>query len=135
MKPSDHPTNQTRDCPRDYRTMVTDLIDSGMGEEGRLRFILECIDKSKPLFNTDMMFLESMSGLLELKIQRLQNTSKITDTPQKDNSRTLISDESLDKHLDKITLRENTKTTKIHHIIPTMIPEEKKSLFRRIFSK
>ena len=40
--------------------MATDLLNSGMGDEGRLKFILSCIEKNKPLYKTDIRFLESM---------------------------------------------------------------------------
>ena len=59
----------------DYKTMATDLLDSGMGDDGRLRFILGCIEKNKPLYKTDIRFLEHMTGLLETRIQRLQKGS------------------------------------------------------------
>jgi len=118
--------------------MVTDLIDSGIGEEGRLQFILECIDKNKPLYKTDVKFLESLTISLDLKIQKLENNSTkkstMTDTQnQKTHSKTLLTDEFLDEHIDKIESKNNNnfKTTKIH-IIPT---NKQKSFFRRIFSK
>jgi len=119
--------------------MVTDLIDSGIGEEGRLGFILECIDKNKPLYKTDIKFLESLTVYLDLKIKKLdgnrsKNNSVVIDTlNQKNPPKTLLTDEFLDAHLDKIESKNNTnsKTTKIH-IIPT---NKKKSFFRQIFSK
>lgn len=88
------------DYTRDYRTMTTDLIDSGIGEEGRLQFILECIDKNKPLYKTDIKFLESLTKQLDLKIKKLDNNPKIK--PINHPKTTLLSDEFLDKHLDKI---------------------------------
>lgn len=121
-----------------YRVMVTDLIDSGIGEEGRLQFILECIDKNKPLYKTDIKFLESQTISLDLKIKKLESNSAkkstMTDTQnQKTHSKTLLTDEFLDEHIDKIESKNNnnSKTAKIH-IIPT---NKQKSFFRRIFLK
>ena len=117
--------------------MVTDLIDSGIGEEGRLQFILECIDKNKPLYKTDIKFLESQTISLDLKIKKLESNSAkkstMTNTQnQKTHSKTLLTDEFLDEHIDKIeSNNNNSKTTKIH-IIST---NKQKSFFRRIFSK
>ena len=186
----------------DYQTMATDLLNSGMGDSGRLRFILECIAKDKPLYNTDKRFLETLSKTLELKIQKLQTGTqkaskqkraaktpkkKVTAEAKKESkttaaaadtttrtkakkeskttaaaadtttrtgpktakqtdvdvdvaaatnntkdarSRTLISDEHLDKHIDQINEKRN----------PNRAPEEpirkrKKSFFGRLFSK
>jgi hypothetical protein len=122
-----------------YRAMVTDLIDSGVGEEGRLGFILDCIDKNKPLYKTDIKFLESLTVSLDLKIKKLgvgntKKNSTIADTPkQKNPPKALLTDELLDKHLDKIESKNNNnpKASKIH-IIP---PNKKKPFLRRIFSK
>jgi len=109
--------------------MVTDLIDSGIGEEGRLQFILQCIDKNKSLYKTDIKFLESLTEQLDLKIKKL-------DTTQKNNTskhpKTLLSDEFLDRHLDKIESKKKNVKTSQHSTIPT---RKKKSIFRRIFSK
>ena len=92
----------------DYYSMATDLIDSGIGEEGRLEFILECIDKNKPLYKTDIRFLESLTKQLDLKIKRLDvdKKDKNIDKKAQDCAHTpktnLLSDEFLDKHLTKL---------------------------------
>ena len=103
---SNHTKTHHRDNTRNYHTMTTDLIDSGIGEEGRLRFILECIDKNKPLYKTDIKFLESMTEQLESKIKRLEgnNAKRNTATStlkEKNHPKILLSDEFLDEHLDK----------------------------------
>ena len=43
----------------DYHSMAMELLNSGIGDEGRLKFILECISNNKPLYNTDIRFLEN----------------------------------------------------------------------------
>ncbi len=79
--------------------MATDLLNTGMGDEGRLKFILSCIEKNKPLYKTDIRFLESMTDQLEWRIERLQGN---TDAKQKEkHSRTLISNKELDQILDR----------------------------------
>ena len=79
--------------------MATDLLNAGMGDEGRLKFILSCIEKNKPLYKTDIRFLESMTDRLEWRIKRLQGN---TDAKQKEKqSRTLISNKELDEILDR----------------------------------
>jgi len=60
--------------------MATDLLNAGMGDEGRLKFILSCIEKNKPLYKTDIRFLESMTNQLEWRIERLEGN---TDSKQK----------------------------------------------------
>ncbi|KAF6249296.1 hypothetical protein HX860_06140 [Marine Group I thaumarchaeote] len=104
--------------------MATDLLNTGMGDEGRLKFILSCIEKNKPLYKTDIRFLESMTDQLEQRIQRLQGN---TDAKQKENdSRTLISNKELDEIIDG----KNAKSTEMY------TPVRKKSSFlARLFSK
>ena len=113
--------------------MATDLLNSGIGDVGRLKFILECIANNKPLYKTDKIFLKYMSDVLELKIQRLQSTSRITDEIQEKNTRTLISDECLDEYLDKVISRENIKTAEMKQSILPIT--KKKSFFKRLFLK
>lgn len=69
-----------------------------------------------------MMFLESMNNQLESKIQKLQKT--MPTKPKQ--SRTLILDEHLNKHIEKI-IKKNSKKAKIQTVI------EKKSFFARLF--
>ena len=61
--------------------MATDLLNAGMGDEGRLKFILSCIEKNKSLYKTDIRFLESMTDQLEWRIERLKGN---TDAKQKE---------------------------------------------------
>ena len=103
--------------------MATDLLNSGIGDEGRLKFILSCIEKNKPLYKTDIRFLESMTDQLEWRIERLQGN---TDAKQKEKqSRMLISNKELDEIID----RKNAEST-------MYTPERKKSsLLARLFSR
>ncbi len=104
--------------------MATDLLNTGMGDEGRLKFILSCIEKNKPLYKTDIRFLESMTDQLEQRIQRLQGN---TDAKQKENdSRTLISNKELDEIIDG----KNAKSTEMYTPI-----RKKSSFLARLFSK
>ena len=104
--------------------MATDLLNTGMGDEGRLKFILSCIEKNKPLYKTDIRFLESMTDQLEWRIERLEGN---TDSKQKEkDSRTLISN----KELDEIIARKNAKSTEMY------TPVRKNSSFlARLFSR
>jgi len=103
--------------------MATDLLNTGMGDEGRLKFILSCIEKNKPLYKTDIRFLESMTDRLEWRIARLKGN---TDAKQKEKqSRTLISNKELDEIID----RKNANTE-------MYTPVRKKSSFlARLFSR
>ena len=154
----------------DYYAMATDLLNSGMGDSGRLKFILECIAKDKPLYKTDIIFLESMNSKLEAKIQKLQTSAatpkvvkqkKVEEVPkvvkqkaEKDapkvvkqkkteeasnvvkqksgKTKTLISDEHLDQHLDQFSNKNNTRKTRAPS---TIEKKKKKSFFARLFSK
>ncbi len=106
-----------------HKTMATDLLNAGMGDEGRLKFILSCIEKNKPLYKTDIRFLESMTDRLEWRIERLKGN---TDAKQKEkHSRTLISNKELDEILD----RKNAEST-------MYTPVRKNSSFlARLFSR
>ena len=169
----------------DYYAMATDLLNSGMGDSGRLKFILECIAKDKPLYKTDIIFLESMNSKLEAKIQKLQTSvaapkaasqkKVVKDVPKaasqkkaeeapkvvkqkkavKDapkvvkqkkteeapnvvkqksgKTKTLISDEHLDQHLDQLSNKNNTRKTRAPSTIEKK--KKKKSFFARLFSK
>ena len=156
----------------DYYAMATDLLNSGMGDSGRLKFILECIAKDKPLYKTDIIFLESMNSKLEAKIQKLQTSAatpkvvrqkKVEEAPkvvkqkkaEKDapkvvkqkkteeapnvvkqksgKTKTLISDEHLDQHLDQLSNKNNTRKTRAPSTIEKK--KKKKSFFARLFSK
>jgi len=55
--------------------MATDLLNAGMGDEGRLKFILSCIEKNQPLYKTDIRFLKSMTDQLEWRIERLKGNT------------------------------------------------------------
>ena len=103
--------------------MATDLLNAGMGDEGRLKFILSCIEKNKPLYKTDIRFLESMTDRLEWRIERLKGN---TDAKQKEKqSRTLISNKELVEIID----RKNAEST-------MYTPVRKKSSFlARLFSR
>ena len=155
----------------DYYAMATDLLNSGMGDSGRLKFILECIAKDKPLYKTDIIFLESMNSKLEAKIQKLQTSAatpkvvrqkkveevpkvvkqkKVEEVPkvvkqkkaEKDapkvvkqksgKTKTLISDEHLDQHLDQLSNKNNTRKTRAPS---TIEKKKKKTFFARLFSK
>ncbi len=102
--------------------MAMDLLNSGIGDEGRLKFILECIAKNKPIYKTDMMFLESMNNKLEHKIKTLTKG----DTKQEAHPKTLISDKELDEIIDKNNLKNTEKIAPLR---------KKRSLFARIFSR
>ncbi len=106
--------------------MATDLLDSGMGDAGRLGFILECIKKEKPLYRTDMMYLESKSTQLDDKIQKLQDNTVKPAKHATNDSKPLISDKDLDEILDRQNARNANSITHV---------KKKKSLIARIFSR
>ena len=103
--------------------MATDLLNAGMGDEGRLKFILSCIEKNKPLYKTDIRFLELLSNRLEQKIEMLKGN---TNAKQKEkHSKTLISNKELDEIID----RKNAKSTMYTPV------RKKRSLLSRVFSR
>jgi len=104
--------------------MATDLLNAGMGDEGRLKFILSCIEKNKPLYKTDIRFLELMTNQLEWRIERLEGN---TDSKQKEkHSRTLISNKELDEIID----RKNAESTERYTPV-----RKKNSFLARLFSR
>ena len=104
--------------------MATDLLNAGMGDEGRLKFILSCIEKNKSLYKTDIRFLESMTDQLELRIERLKGNT-VAKQKEKD-SRTLISDTELDEIID----RKNAESTEMYTPV-----KKKSSYLARLFSR
>ena len=103
--------------------MAIDLLNTGIGDEGRLKFILSCIEKNKPLYKTDIRFLESMTDHLEWRIQRLKGN---TDAKQKEaHFKTLISNKELDEIIDR----------KDAERIEYMPVRKKRSFLARLFSK
>jgi len=104
--------------------MAIDLLNTGMGDEGRLKFILSCIQKNQPLYKTDMKFLESLTNQLEQRIERLKGN---TNAKQKENhSRTLISNKELDEIID----RKDTESTEMYAAV-----RKKSSFLARLFSR
>ena len=106
--------------------MAIDLLNTGMWDQGRLRFIIECIEKNKPIYKTDKAYLESINEQLEEKIQKLQGNTVKTTEPKKNNSKTLISDEDLNEIIDK----QRSETVKISTPV-----RKKKPFLARLFSK
>ena len=106
--------------------MAIDLLNTGMWDQGRLRFIIECIEKNKPIYKTDKAYLESINEQLEDKIQKIQGSVIRTTESKKDHPRTLISDEDLDKIID----RQKSKTVKTNTRI-----RKNKSFLARLFSR
>ncbi len=107
-----------------YKTMATDLLNAGIGDEGRLKFILSHIEKNRPLYKTDIKFLESMTEHLEWRIERLKGN---TDTKQKEkHSRTLISNIELDEILDRRDVESAEKHTHVR---------KKRSFLAKLFSR
>jgi len=100
--------------------MATDLINAGMGDKGRLEFILECLQKDKPLYNTDSKYLREKYDTFEAKLEILSGKKKT--------GKTLVSDSTLDKIVDQAISKENSSK-----ILSSQNKE--KSFFARLFSK
>lgn len=110
----------------DYKKMAIDLLNTGMWDQGRLRFIIECIENNKPIYKTDKAYLESIHEQLEDKIQKLQGSTVKTTEPKKKDPRALISDEVLDEIIDK----QRSEMVKISTPV-----RKKKSFLARLFSR
>lgn len=89
----------------EYHAMATDLINAGMGDRGRLEFILECLQKDKPLYNTDSKYLREKYDTFEAKLEILSGKKK---------TKTLVSDSVLDEIVDQAISKENSSK-----ILPT----------------
>jgi len=99
--------------------MATDLINAGMGDRGRLEFILECLQKDKPLYNTDSKYLREKYDTFEAKLEILSGKKK---------TKTLVSDSVLDEIVDQAISKENSSK-----ILSSQSKE--KSFFARLFAK
>ena len=100
--------------------MATDLLNAGMGDKGRLEFILECIEKNKPLYNTDERYLIQKYNTFEKKLETLSGKKKI--------SKTLVSDSTLDDIVDKALSKPERDSENI-------IPQRRKSFLGKLFGK
>ena len=80
--------------------MATDLLNAGMGDVGRLKFIQECITKQKPLYNTDKKYLRQ-------KYQEFETKLEILSGRKKKKAKVLVSDDTLDKIVDEAISKEN----------------------------
>ena len=101
--------------------MATDLLNAGIGDVGRLEFILECIQNKKPLYNTDEKYLRRKYREFETKLEILLGGKK-------KRSKTISSESELDKIVDQALSKE--KQTKM--IIPQ---KQKKSFLKKLFGK
>ena len=101
--------------------MATDLINAGIGDQGRLEFIIECIQKDKPLYNTDSKYLKEKYLQFEAKIEALSGKKK---------TKTLVSDEKLNNIIDDILSKPELQENNLKDITP-----QRKSAFKRLFSK
>lgn len=110
----------------DYKNMATDLLNTGMWDQGRLRFILECIENNKPIYRTDKAYLVSINKQLEDKMQKLQGSVTVTTESKKNDLKTLLSDEDLDNIIDK------QKFKPVKEIAPK---RKNKSFITRLFSR
>ncbi len=103
----------------DYSGMATDLLNAGMGDVGRLKFIIECIKNQKPLYNTDKSYLTRKYQELETKLEALSGKKK---------PKTIISENESDKIVDQALSRENQPET-------AMPPSKQRSFLRRLFGR
>lgn len=80
--------------------MATDLLNAGMGDKGRLQFIMECLANQKQLYNTDEKYLIQ-------KYQELETKIKILSGDKKKKSETLVSENDLNKIINNTISKEN----------------------------
>lgn len=88
---------------------VRDLIASGICEPSRLRHILSMLERNRPLYNSDLLYLERMERRLAAKADSLQRENKdIRHTlrgprPAADGTkpRVMIDDGTLDRMLEQ----------------------------------
>lgn len=106
-----------------YDTMATDLLNAGMGDVGRLQFILECIKNKKPLYNTDEKYLRLKYMEFETKLEILSGGKK---------SKTLVSENDLNGIIDSIVDKAISKERQTEKYI---IPSKKESFLKRLFGK
>ncbi len=98
-------------CSMDESLMIKaqELLDSGLGDTGRLEHIMNYIKKDKTLFKSDLKYLENMHDFLLEKIQKLEHESKslkpnhltLSEPRPSSNRKPLLADEDLDRILDE----------------------------------
>jgi hypothetical protein len=106
---------------------VKELIESGICEPSRLQHILDMLEKNRPLYNSDEVYLDKMSKKLEEKIQHLQKENmRLGHTIHKKQSsintddvsgitterRTLVDDADIDKIIESGPQKHSKKKTR-----------------------
>ena len=106
---------------QDIIKQVRNIIDSGICEPARLHHILSMLEKGRPLYNSDRIYLNKMSKKLEEKMTLLKHENKelkrfimkqecgletknnleLNKSPDELKSNTLIDDQIIDKLLDR----------------------------------
>ena len=106
--------------------MATDLLNAGMGDAGRLQFILECIQKKKPLYNTDEKYLIQKYNQFETKLNALSGGKKKATS-------TMVTDHDLDKIVDRALSKE--KQSRAFVAQDTTPQTQQRSFFKKMFGK
>lgn len=122
---------------------VQELIDSGLGDTGRLEHIMDYIVKDKPLFKSDLKYLENMHKFLLDKIQKLEHESKslkpnhVTLSEPKPSSgrKPLLADEDLDRILDEQEKRKQKNLAPRTESSQTEQNKQKTSKLKQFFQK
>lgn len=94
-----------------------------MGDVGRLEFILECLTKQKPLYNTDEKYLTQ-------KYQEFETKLEILSEGKKKKSKLTVTENHLDEIVDEALAKEKS----IQNTIILSISKEK-SFFKRLFGR
>lgn len=120
-----------------------ELIDSGLGDTGRLEHIMDYIIKDKTLFKSDLKYLENMYEFLLDKIQKLEHESKslkpnsLTLSESKPSSyrKPLLADEDLDRILDEQEKRKQKNLVPRTESLRGVNTNQKTSKIKQFFHK
>ena len=123
------------------RIKAQELIDSGLGDTGRLEHIMDYIIKDKPLFNSDLKYLENMHEFLLDKIQKLEHESKslkpnsvtLSEPRPTSNRKPLLADEDLDRILDEQERRKQKNLVRRSESLRAETNKQKTSKLKQFF--
>ena len=123
------------------RIKAQELIDSGLGDTGRLEHIMDYIIKEKTLFKSDLKYLENMHEFLLDKIQKLEHESKslkpnpltLSEPRSSSNRKPLLADEDLDRILDEQEKRNQKNLVPRSESLRRVNTKQKTSKLKQLF--
>lgn len=107
----------------EIKNQINEVIEAGICEPSRLYHMLDMIEKQKPLYKSDVLFLEKMKDKLDEKAALLEEENKeihyALQKPEKTiglgrivKTQTLVDDQRIDELIASHNLKQHDKNNK-----------------------